>query len=397
MRSKKLRCKVGFKQQGAACKPHKPKNDQVFSNIAKLSSGLLIGTAVAGAGLLALTKAKQQQGSTINQLLTPLAKNSFATPQDTKPKRNNIGKLALLGGLSLAGGVLANTVYDANKVLTDPTDFHFTKDGKPDEETLKEYDTFQEGDLIVQASAFPMLGNRAVLHYGVYTGKKDGKHMAVMCYSAGIVAKDDFLFAGRQNISVVTEMDITNYPRPNSSMYKKVPDSMMYQNPNSKKLSREEIVLRAKSLVGRDYRYQGFSANCETLARAIVEDVDYSLQGQKVSPLTSFISDRVFDVVDFSKLPSTAISPADAIKALRRSKRYKYHADNYNETLTQLRKDAITTNTTIAMRSFPEYYNDVIYQCSQIKSIFIRKEAIVQAVADYIELLYTLNYQETWV
>jgi len=391
MRRKKLRCKVGFKQQGAACKPEKPKNDQVFSNIAKLSSGLLIGTAVAGAGLLALNNARQQQGSTINQLLTPLAKNSFATPQDTNPKRNNIGKLALLGGLSLAGGVLANTVYDVNRSLSDITDFRFTKDGKPNEETLKEYDTFQEGDLIMQAQTLPILGGRGFIHYAVYTGKKNGKHMAVMTHHADIAAKYDPLFAGRQNLSVITEVDIGNYElSPTSSMYKKVPDSMMYQHSKSKKLSREEIVSRAKSLVGLDYRYKGYSANCETLARAIVEDADYSLQGQKVSPLTSFISDIAFDLV--SKRSPNEISPADAIKALRKSKRYKYHADNYNETLTQLRKDAITTNKTIAMRSFPEYYDDVIYKCSQINSIFIRKEAIVQAVSDYIELLYTLNH-----
>jgi hypothetical protein len=171
-----------------------------------------------------------------------------------------------------------------------PTDFASIRqppDGIPDALTLAKYDTFEPGDLIRKNIKSPTLGDAQ--HYAVYVGKDPITKEHMMIDSGeNWKTRDHTPFINIRGLTWILPD-----ARMNDSEYEKVPEEEMYQTQKSRYIPREERVKRAHQMLYSDFTYKGFSSNCESFARAIVEGDAYSSQAFKVSPLTRFVGDTV--------------------------------------------------------------------------------------------------------
>lgn len=75
---------------------------------------------------------------------------------------------------------------------------------------------------------------------------------------------------------------------PGHTEYEIVPITEMYQLPGTRKISRQEILQRAKIMLGQTFTYTGHESNCEAFVRGIVEGKAYSTQGLKANTFTKF-------------------------------------------------------------------------------------------------------------
>jgi hypothetical protein len=189
---------------------------------------------------------------------------------------------------AVLGGVTLHVQYELKKSAIPFDTIRQPPDGKPDAKTLAKYDTFQPGDLIRKSFKSDQLGDRQ--HYAVYIGKDPitGDHML-------IDTGDDW--KNRDSVPYVRKRGLTWDAGPNDTEYEKVPTEEMYGKEGSRRMSREEIVDRAKKMLYQRFEYKGFDSNCEAFARGIVEGVAYSSQRERVSPLTAFVASFVTDNV----------------------------------------------------------------------------------------------------
>lgn len=229
-----------------------------------------------------------------DQASTPFYQNKLAIAQLAAVGLNPAGAIVILGG----AGLLVHRDLDASQVK-DST-IRIPPNGIPDEETFKTYDTFQPGDMIRRTFSAPGWGTRQ--HYGVYAGKdpETGEHMMIGC-SMG--AKD-----GEPN-PMVYKHSLSKDSKPGASQYEQVPASDMKLGT---KVSKEDALRRAESMLGTTFVYKGFESNCESLARSIAQGEAYSTQKEKVSPFTNAIANFVTD--NASKVSVTKTKPGEKPK-----------------------------------------------------------------------------------
>ena len=182
-------------------------------------------------------------------------------------------------------------------------DFDWPGNGQSSASIEARYKTFRKGDLI--ENAFEVKKGVYARHYGVYAGidRRTGERMVYQ-----VSAREG---GGR----VVAKQPLTMKKNIEFSAWRKTDTSEMYQEPGSRPLSREEIISRAESTVGRKFNYNLFRNNCENYARAIVEGKSYSTQGQRVSPLTRLAGD-VLSVKAKGGVGKKGISAKDIVRDL---------------------------------------------------------------------------------
>lgn len=150
--------------------------------------------------------------------------------------------------------------------------------GIPDKLTLAKYDTFKPGDMIRRSFKATGWGRRH--HYGIYIGKNpiNGEHIMI---DVTIDKNDpDGKMVHIQKTNLVADSG------PGATEYEIVPITEMYQLPGTRKISRQEIVQRAKKMLGQTFTYTGAESNCEAFVRAIAEGKAYSTQGLELNTFT---------------------------------------------------------------------------------------------------------------
>lgn len=242
-------------------------------------------------------------------------------PRKVKEESLAVGSLsgaAVVGALGLTAFTIARDlkrlqIKDFNSIRQPPG-------GIPDEETLKEYDTFQPGDLIRKNFTAPGWGNRQ--HYGVYYGKdpETGEHLMV---DTGILPD------GTTGV-VLGPLKSA----PNSTQYAKVPESEMRQRKGTKQMSQAEIVERINRTIGSKFAYQSFDSNCESFARGIVEGAAYSTQGDRVTAFTKFIANPLTERMGSTKVSEKPMLEIGALKIPR----IEYSRDEFRLTAQQMVK-----------------------------------------------------------
>jgi len=230
----------------------------------------------------------KEQKEPVKQVESSDLDPSVLINQEAKRKNlRTIGTLAGVTTLAIAGAGVAGIAVDLKRSQVEIDRSQIPpNDGIPDANTLAEYDKLEPGDLITKTFTAPGWGTRQ--HYGVYVGKdpETGEHMLV--HATGSPKISD-------KIPTIVMQPLTKDANKNATAYRKVPPSEMHKRDGTIKMSGEEVVARAKSLIGTPFTYQGFDSNCESVARGIVEGKDYSTQRDKVTAFTQTISKAVID------------------------------------------------------------------------------------------------------
>jgi surfactin synthase thioesterase subunit len=217
------------------------------------------------------------------------------TSVSKSPNSNSIASsfkavgLSALGGMGLIGGSILLATADAKKnIAVDFGSIRQPKDGIPDEETFKTYDTFKPGDLIRKNFNLPGIG--AFRHYGVYYGKdpQTGQHL---------IAEVDAEHQNYEGGSVFQIKPINKSAGKYSSDFEKVPASEMGLTSKSKLLSQDEILNRVNKLVGQTVTFKALTSNCESVARSIVEGDAYTTQGSKANAFSRMVLDTLSHTV----------------------------------------------------------------------------------------------------
>lgn len=186
-----------------------------------------------------------------------------AEPSSDKQKSNLTRNLATAGGIAMVGGVLVGLNL-AKDVLNSELPASAKCPPKPPKGL---YDSFTPGDLIY--TSYDMDGILRA-HYGVYMGKDaDGNHTLVHT-----TAKEE---DGKIIASHINKMTLDEAAK-DGSFRKAGRTKQAGVRPST-----EQLHKLADELNGRNYDWDGFENNCETFARALVNDLPISLQGQKVS------------------------------------------------------------------------------------------------------------------
>lgn len=225
------------------------------------------------------------------------AQQASKTPFTQDKEYSN--KLARYGiPVGVATAAIGAAVYTVQRDLERsqvPFEGRIPPDGVPDAETFAAYDKFQPGDLIVKSFKAPGWGSRQ--HYAVYIGKdpKTGQHLMVETTTD----KEHPHQTPRVQIN-----PLTSGAGPTSSDYSVVPPQD-FSKEGIPPMSRDEIVRRAKTMVGTVFTYQGFDSNCEAFARGMVEGKAYSTQGDRVTGFTKFVSGLVTDLGSAIKVSKT--------------------------------------------------------------------------------------------
>ena len=182
-----------------------------------------------------------------------------------------------------AGAIAAQwAVGEVKKAKTDPDQFFFPKSEEDIAKVNEEYDKLEPGDLIHRAFK---LNDDYFEHYAVYGGKdENGKHTVFQVGKPTPQGLDPAV-----QHEAIDEKD-------GLSAYKKVPDDRMYKK-GTANFTREEIVGRAKTLVGKNIDYKVTSQNCENWARAIVEGTGYTTQGERSNGFVKAAGDIVTNVM----------------------------------------------------------------------------------------------------
>ena len=204
-------------------------------------------------------------------------------------KKAGIGAGVVVGGLGIAAVMVG--VHVKNQLDESSIDFNSIRQppgGIPDEQTLKKYDTFKEGDIIRKVFN-GRLGVRH--HYGVYIGKdpSTGEHMVI---DSGENWKT------RSNTPFIQRRGLTWGASPNDTEWEVVPEKEIQERIQSglgKRLPPEEVIYRAKSMLGEKIRYRGFESNCDSFAWAVATGDATGQQARGLSPLTKFLSSVVTD------------------------------------------------------------------------------------------------------
>lgn len=141
------------------------------------------------------------------------------------------------------------------------------------------YDTFEPGDLVYQTA--PFLGATRV-HYAVYVGKMNGKHM-VFDTSLKKQKGSDVSHLSLRPIDVAQDTGTSFAKAERISSVRKKPTS-------------EQLLTIVNKLNNKNYDWTGFISNCETAARAIVNDLPVSTQSRHVSPMTKTLTEALISL-----------------------------------------------------------------------------------------------------
>ena len=259
--AKVLKCKPGFKQQGAVCKPIKEAEDSESNVSRPKSSGR--NTAIS---------------------LTVAA------------------GLVLASGIGVTASVLANDIknvgIDASDMEMAPQGDEFNK-----EAIAAEYDKkFKPGDLIRSTIPFPLAANKSVYHYGIYAGK--GEVIQTEPDKSGGVG------IGRSFAHV------PDFPMAKYQLVDKPSD---YDEKGAIQ-SREQTLKLAESLVGLPYNYN-LESNCESFGRLLaygksVTPESQSERSSKFGTKTGEILGKIYDRVALGGVLSRGLLADDIQKAL---------------------------------------------------------------------------------
>jgi len=279
------RCGGACVQQGLACR--QTLSPQASQSMVSIRSAIAKHPAVAKANAEASQKANQptQPQATAT---SPQKEASSTVPfyQDSKYRSDLIkAGLTTAAVTAVVGGAIHTIQSDLDKSQVNFKDIRQPPGGIPDKETLDYYNTLKPGDLVRKAFTAPGWGARH--HYGVYVGKdpKTGEHMMIETTN-NLKSKD--------KTPTVQKNPLTRGVGENSTQYEKVPTENMYRK-GAHKMTGDEVVKRAESMLGKTFAYKGFESNCESLARAIVEGKSYSAQGDGVSGFTNVVAGFVTD------------------------------------------------------------------------------------------------------
>lgn len=156
------------------------------------------------------------------------------------------------------------------------------------------YDTFKPGDLIYCTGNF--LGNTRG-HYGVYVGKRKGVHS---------------VFDVGESTSTARIRPLDNTTKNGWSSWGKA--ERIRKNKHSVPTS-DQLMRIISNLENKRFGWTGYKQNCESFARAVVNDLPVSLQGREVTKLTADILERLFTLSpDLSKPEITTASIRNTVR-----------------------------------------------------------------------------------
>ena len=156
------------------------------------------------------------------------------------------------------------------------------------------YDTFKPGDLIYCTGNF--LGNTRG-HYGVYVGKRQGVHT---------------VFDVGESTSTAKMRPLDNTTKNGWSSWGK---AQRVRKNRHRQPSSEQLMKIIAQLENKRFSWTGYKQNCESFARAIVNDLPVSLQGREVTDLTADILERLFTLSpDLSKPEITTASIRSTVR-----------------------------------------------------------------------------------
>jgi cell wall-associated NlpC family hydrolase len=241
---KKIKCKPGYKQQGAVCKPvkdtepdsTKSKSLSTLATVAIIPSALAAGIILGGLGASA-------------SIIAADAKTVVAT---------DISHLEI-----------APTLKDINK-----------------EEIAAEYDKkFKKGDLIRRA--FPLVydKNKYAYHYAIYAGNGEVIHTNPD-KADGVSILKQFAHGSYENEAGSTKYELVDTPPSNGK---------------SPIRSREHTLELAESMVGLPFKWNAVESNCESFARTVAYGSAKSSQTEKISGFGIKAVTSLIDIVDAVK------------------------------------------------------------------------------------------------
>ncbi len=218
------------------------------------------------------------------------------TPTVNYPDSSNkklTAKLLTAAGLATGSAVLGVLAKD---VFTTGVPANKVPPKKPPEGL---YDSFEPGDLIYQTNRFAG-ANRA--HYAVYVGKVNGKHRV---FDTSLT-KDKI--ASQMRLRDIDEAQDTGTSFARAERMNKT------EKPTSEQLQR--VIDR---LNNKNFDWNGFENNCETLARAIVNDTPVSSQVSNVSTMTRTITDHLVSVLAPKGYRKSAIKQNEVEKIVNKT------------------------------------------------------------------------------
>lgn len=196
-----------------------------------------------------------------------------ATPE-TEAKARGVSTATLLtgAGVAVSGVVLGTLAYDvfSSGVPKEKVPPKTPPDGL--------YDTFKPGDLIYQTNDF---AGAARAHYAVYVGKLNGKHTV---FDTSLDMK-----GGKTKNSIRSAMKMRSIDEAQDTGTSFALASR--EDGGSRARPTQEQLLKIISkLNNRSFDWTGFESNCETFARAVVNDIPVSTQTKNVSAMTKQLS-----------------------------------------------------------------------------------------------------------
>lgn len=240
-----------------------------------------------------------------------------------------MAQLALIGAVGMIGATGYSMSEIQGKLKIDPKLKPKTFSNTSKEERDEIYNNLTPGDLIRRVSQVDASGMKfEVWHYAIYMGKnpETGEHEVVHSQPQdnGIPAI----------VKTTTEKSLQS-----DSLYEQVKDS------KKENLSREEIMTRANALVGKNIKYSTLYNNCETIARNIAQNTNYSEQTEQLSGFTKVMASKVLEPL-MEKLmgfKNQGISPPEIKKILDGvSSEFNLNVKSENE--SKKRKDALDSD-----------------------------------------------------
>lgn len=163
------------------------------------------------------------------------------------------------------------------------------------------YDTFEPGDILYQTLD---LAGAQRAHYGVYVGKVNGVHTIFDPSAQKSVKGKDI---SRMNLRSLEEAQGTG------SSYARA----QRLDSTRRKPTADELAEIIGNLNNKNYNWTGFEYNCETLARAIANDLPVSVQTKEITGMTKGIAKTILKHYWGREYVRTAFSQRDIENLVR--------------------------------------------------------------------------------
>lgn len=193
---------------------------------------------------------------------------------ETDVRANSASTAALLTGAGVAvSGVVLGTI--ATDVFSSGVPEDKIPPQKPPDGL---YDTFKPGDLIYQTNSF---AGAARAHYAVYVGKINGEHKV---FDTSLDMK-----GGKAKSSIRSAMKLRSIDEAQDTGTSFALASREDDGSRARPTQAQLLKIISK-LNNRSFDWTGFESNCETFARAVVNDIPVSTQTKNVSAMTKQLS-----------------------------------------------------------------------------------------------------------